>query len=715
MPTSKLTVPVNQFFQVFLFSAALVLSETVFGQLVTYCTGRAYGSLFGPGMYLALSAGSFLAFKKASNLKLDVCPFITAALVVLIAIIGFAHIPTLAVFWGIIPFLVFGYILNSFYMTCSLRMLLLAASTGVLSMILVLKCLTLESDARYYPLGITAALLLCGLLIRPKMRNFIAVILIAGVSTSGFFAGYLNPSAGMIRNTPSLNDGSLLHPTIMTPWIYTDLVKTKEGPYIVTNGSRFSKVVLAPPPPMTWQDRARQYMDEAFILSKAKSVLIIGPAGGANVGRALQYNVESIDAVDINPAVFQFMTTKLRRVTRRLYLDPRVHLIVSEGRHFMETTSNKYDVIFIQGVRTGTTFSSIDASMLESYILTPQSVRTMWDHLTDSGIILLEDYFAPALSDDLNSSYLRNIQNQLTRVLPITEPDKQVLYYLGRRKVPLSQDDFYRNVPNEVLLISKQPILSQEAVENSLQPLTANLDFVPFEAQKSILPLPISDDRPFHNIEEIQNILLVTLALAAFGVIALVLLFNRKSNKVSGKYGFMFLSGLGYILVFMGLLGKAHMILGQPQLSATVMLFSFYLFSLPAGIWATRMRFSSTIWAMIGATIWTAAVATIFYFYQAEMIKITSQLVQICILVGIAAVFAALTEIPYIALLAETEQAERGKQFAVGKLGAAFGVIVGFCVQLLFGYIAVFATGFCFLLICVFYYHCDQIKKTINP
>lgn len=75
-----------------------------------------------------------------------------------------------------------------------------------------------------------------------------------------------------------------------------------------------------------------------------RNVLVIGLASGITLGSAGRYPLETLDCVEISPA----MVDACRYFDAHNYSildDPRVHLIIADGRNHVALTAKKYDVI----------------------------------------------------------------------------------------------------------------------------------------------------------------------------------------------------------------------------------------------------------------------------------------------------------------------------------------------------------------------------------
>ena len=78
--------------------------------------------------------------------------------------------------------------------------------------------------------------------------------------------------------------------------------------------------------------------------ANAKNALIIGWGSGCTSGTASMYPLESIETIEIEPAVYE--TKKLfGEINNKVYNDPRFHIIFKDGRNVLHTTPKLYDVI----------------------------------------------------------------------------------------------------------------------------------------------------------------------------------------------------------------------------------------------------------------------------------------------------------------------------------------------------------------------------------
>ncbi len=79
-----------------------------------------------------------------------------------------------------------------------------------------------------------------------------------------------------------------------------------------------------------------------------KDVLVIGLASGVTVGSALTYPIELVDCVEIAPAMEEVARTFFAEANGHCMDDPRLNMIIEDGRNHVEFTAQTYDVIISQ-------------------------------------------------------------------------------------------------------------------------------------------------------------------------------------------------------------------------------------------------------------------------------------------------------------------------------------------------------------------------------
>jgi hypothetical protein len=147
------------------------------------------------------------------------------------------------------------------------------------------------------------------------------------------------------------------------------------------------------------------------------NVLIIGAGSGNDVVEALIKNAKHIDAVEIDPVIAQ---TGFQLNPANPYQDPRVHVIVNDGRAYLQQTHKQYDLIIFALTDSLVKISGLSQLRLENYLFTLQSLASAKSHLTSDGYLFMYNYYRqPWLVDRLMSMvHLVFGDNPMLQVIP---------------------------------------------------------------------------------------------------------------------------------------------------------------------------------------------------------------------------------------------------------------------------------------------------------
>ena len=119
-------------------------------------------------------------------------------------------------------------------------------------------------------------------------------------------------------------------------------------------------------------------------------VLIIGAGGGNDVSVALSKGARRVDAVEIDPRLYQ-LGKELH--PEHPYEDKRVHIHIDDGRAFLERTNRRYDLILLALPDSITLLPGQSSLRLESYLFTTEAMRAARDHLKPGGAFAMYNYY----------------------------------------------------------------------------------------------------------------------------------------------------------------------------------------------------------------------------------------------------------------------------------------------------------------------------------
>ena len=117
---------------------------------------------------------------------------------------------------------------------------------------------------------------------------------------------------------------------------------------------------------------------------KPQSVLIIGAGTGNDVVIARKNGVNKITAVEIDPVIARIGKD---RNPSKPYNSEDVELVITDGRHYVETTTKKFDLVILGTLDSQATLSSHANVRLENFVYTKESLQRMAELLNPDGMI----------------------------------------------------------------------------------------------------------------------------------------------------------------------------------------------------------------------------------------------------------------------------------------------------------------------------------------
>jgi hypothetical protein len=126
----------------------------------------------------------------------------------------------------------------------------------------------------------------------------------------------------------------------------------------------------------------------AHWLRPGAATLVIGAGGGLDLLTAVHHGASRVDGVELNERTVEAVGTVFREFTRGVYHLPGVRVFQDEGRSFLRRSRDRYDVIQLTGVDTGSTVLGGAANLLaEAYLYTVEAFVDYLEHLADDGVL----------------------------------------------------------------------------------------------------------------------------------------------------------------------------------------------------------------------------------------------------------------------------------------------------------------------------------------
>jgi len=357
-----------------------------------------------------------------------------------------------------------------------------------------------------------------------------------------------------------------------------------------------------------------------FVRPGAKT-LVIGSGGGWDIARALASGSKDITAVEINPIIANsIMRERFTDLSRRLYYRPEVRVFVADGRSFVRSSLEKYQVLQATLVDTWASTAAGAFALSENNLYTTDAFRDYLTHLSDDGMMAFTRWgFQPARESlrlvSLSMSALRDLgEPEPWKHVAVVRQDSSKLEGWGAQdtvlifRKPMAREDLARL--SEVLSDQRlqRVYLPGDKPANEFGELLTTSAPQAFLANYPFDVAPVNDDRPFffytvqprdvwtflkqggqaadYKINRALPLLFELLGISLFATLAVLalppLLFGARlpvENGVRAFLPYFACIGAGYILIQIALIQKFVLFLGHPTYALTVIIFSMLISS----------------------------------------------------------------------------------------------------------------------------------------
>src|SRR5204863_5597963 len=128
----------------------------------------------------------------------------------------------------------------------------------------------------------------------------------------------------------------------------------------------------------------------ANILRPHGMYAIIGPGGGVDVMRAVANGSPSVTGIEINPIIATtIMRGRYADYSQHLYDRPDVHIQVTDGRSFLRSTPQRFDVVQMTLVDTWASTAAGAFALSENNLYTVEAFMEYFDHLKPDGMVAI--------------------------------------------------------------------------------------------------------------------------------------------------------------------------------------------------------------------------------------------------------------------------------------------------------------------------------------
>jgi hypothetical protein len=179
------------------------------------------------------------------------------------------------------------------------------------------------------------------------------------------------------------------------------------------------------------------YVARAAAGGKAPDVLVIGVGGGVDVMIALAHGAGSVTAVEVNSGMIEMVTRRFDDYLGGLFrpgahpLSDRIRLVHGEGRSFVRSGSERWDVIQLSGVDSFTALNTGAYTLSESYLYTAEAVTDLYARLNEGGVLSFSRFIMKHPRKPRETLRLAHIAATALRQLRVEDPAAQIVVFQG--------------------------------------------------------------------------------------------------------------------------------------------------------------------------------------------------------------------------------------------------------------------------------------------
>ena len=393
----------------------------------------------------------------------------------------------------------------------------------------------------------------------------------------------------------------------------------------------------------------------ANVLRPQGAFAIIGPGGGVDVLRAVANGSPSVTGIEINPIIVNdIMRGAYADYSYHLYDRPQVHIHVQDGRSYVRSSSEKYDVVQMTLVDTWASTAAGAFALSENNLYTLEAFREYFDHLKPDGMIAITrwEFHQPrealrVVSQAIEALHQQGIANPANNFVLVADgsldEDGRPVLVLAKKSAFTEAE--YAAVASHVKananLVWLNPPTQYDGMQtlppaaDAFRRLIASNNPTAFARDYAYNVAPVTDSAPFFfftlktgyvlkNIAEgtgkgmdwrinlgvvVLGMLLIISIIAVLAFLVLPLLLHGRelgSRRARLPALLFFIAvGFGYILVEISLIQRFVLFLGHPTYALTVVVF-LMLLSSGAGSVIAR-RWITTTGALLSVLVLIAA------------------------------------------------------------------------------------------------------------
>ena len=363
----------------------------------------------------------------------------------------------------------------------------------------------------------------------------------------------------------------------------------------------------------------------ANVLRPHGEFAIIGPGGGVDVLRAVANGSASVTGIEINPIIATtIMRERYADYSLHLYDRPDVHIHVTDGRSFLRSTPQHFDVVQMTLVDTWASTAAGAFALSENNLYTVEAFREYFEHLKPDGMVAITrwEFRHPrealrVVAVAMEALHRMGVANPARNFIvasqgeldadgiPVVVLAKKVPFTAAEETAVITHFDHYSELdplylpsqpgqnPFSDLIASNDPYAFARGYAYNVAPVTDNEPFFFFTLKAS----QVLGEKGLHegidwkvNLGVLVLLLVLVISLVAV-LIFLVLPLALKGGKARQSplpLLYFVAVGLGYIMVEIAFIQRFVLFLGHPTYALTVVIFLLMLSSGAGSLFSRR-------------------------------------------------------------------------------------------------------------------------------
>src|SRR5687767_12248171 len=336
--------------------------------------------------------------------------------------------------------------------------------------------------------------------------------------------------------------------------------------------------------------------------SVAFTTLVIGPGGGRDLLTALVFGAGRVDGVEVNPIIANdVMLGQFRDFSGSIYANPKVNVVVDDGRSYIRRSNERYDVIQASLVDTWAATAAGAYTLTENTLYTKEAFEDYYDHLTERGVLTVTRWVFDGLRlVSLAQAACESRGCSAADHMAIVQQDR-VATFLLKKSAFTKEDVAHLRATSDKLGFTVLYAPGQTDTSNDYAKLVLSPDRQAFYDSYHHDVTPTTDNRPFffhttkikdqfqtafgrsmlfgNGLSALMTLMAISATFVALFVVGPLLL---SGSELRGSRWPMWLAyfgmlGAGFMLIEVALLQRFVLLLGHPVYSLTVTLFSVLL------------------------------------------------------------------------------------------------------------------------------------------